>query len=320
MLHLVMMLHAYPPFHNAGAETMLHQINRWLVGRGHDVTVMQRDPLAGATWEGVRTTRRGPPRWIDRTIVGKTIVTHLDETQIAESAARRTGSPLVHILHNDKQLTFHGVTIADLIVANSEWVRALIPDNLADRPNMVLYPPTFVADYDTDPAERETITLINLLEGKGAGLFYDLARRLPDRQFVGVTGAYGVQLPAPVLPNLRIVRNRPDMTDVWAETRIYVQPSVYESFGKAAAEAMASAIPVIAHPTDGLLESLGSAGIFADRDDPDAWVEAIANLDNPKTYRHQAGAVRARAVELEKITIDQLEQFEAGLYSIARNA
>jgi glycosyltransferase involved in cell wall biosynthesis len=312
------MLHAYPPYHNAGAESYVHQLHRWLVGRGHEVQVLQRDPIAGPSWDGVKTGRRGPPRWVDRITSGKLILTHLDETPIAENAAGRTGSPLVHILHNDQQLDFHNVRRADLIVANSDWIAETIPDRFASTPTAVLYPPTFCADYETDPRERVAVTLVNLTREKGAHVFYELARRLPDRPFYAVTGAYGVQVPKPRdLDNVRPIRNRPNMAPVWDETRLYLQPSSYESYGKAAVEALASGIPVIAHPTEGLRESLGPAGVFVDRDDLDGWETAIRELDDPETYALASKAARARAEELEARTVAQLRNVETFLEELS---
>lgn len=317
-LRIVSMIHAYPPQHNAGAETFVHQLHLWLVGRGHEVTVLQRDPIFGPEWEGIKTTRRGPPRWVDRTIKSATILTHLDETPIAEAAARRTGRPLVHVLHNDQQLDYHNVRTADLIVANSDWIAETIPERLAGTPVTVLYPPTFTAGYPTSSTERDAITLVNMLEGKGAPLFYELARQLPARRFLAVTGAYGAQIPVPRdLPNIDRRPNRPEMGPVWDQTRIYLQPSVYESFGKAAVEALAAGIPVIAHPTDGLRESLGDAGIFCDRDEISEWIEAIKSLDDPKVYARQSKLARERAEALEEITAGQLERLELHLLEIS---
>jgi glycosyltransferase involved in cell wall biosynthesis len=65
---------------------------------------------------------------------------------------------------------------------------------------------------------------------------------------------------------------------VWAQTRVLMVPSVHESYGMAAVEALASGIPVIAHPTPGLREALGDAGTFVDRADVRAWVAAIKEL------------------------------------------
>jgi len=61
-------------------------------------------------------------------------------------------------------------------------------------------------------------------------------------------------------------------------------PSEYESWGRVGVEAMASGIPVIAHPTPGLQESLGDAGVFVDRNDIDGWERAIRRLLTPRAY------------------------------------
>lgn len=319
MVTVVYVLHGYPPHHNAGAETMAHEINRWLVGRGHDVTVLTRSTVAAAAqWEGVKTKARGPARWLDRQIAGAVVLTHLDETPLAEAAATRVGVPLVHVVHNDRQLDFHQVRKADLVVANTEWIRRTIPERLAGAPSIVVHPPTFTAEYPTSSPARRYVTLINLSDGKGAPLFYALARRLPDRDFLAVAGAYGVQLSKPEdLDNVTERHNRVEMAPVWDRTRVLLAPSVYESFGKAAAEALAGGIPVIAHPTPGLRESLGDAGIFVDRDDIDAWVAALAELDDPKVYAEASVQARARAVELEAMTRAQLETFETWLEKLA---
>jgi glycosyltransferase involved in cell wall biosynthesis len=318
MLRVLYVLHGYPPYHNAGAETMAHQVCRWLTARGHHVQVLARGVVAGPVFEGVRVKPRGPIRWLERELGPRTVVlTHLDETPLVEATARKAGAPLVHVLHNDRQLEFHGVTYAGLIVANTAWVAEAIPERLASVPRIVVHPPTFASEYPSEGPGRDSVTLVNLTEGKGAPLFYDLARRLPHRRFLAVTGAYGVQLKAPELPNLTVRPNRPDMAAVWAQTRVLVAPSSYESYGKAAVEALASAVPVIAHPTPGLVESLGPAGIFADRDDVDAWVDALDALDDPETYALAAKAARARAEELEAVTIAQLEALEGWLEKLA---
>jgi len=161
--------------------------------------------------------------------------------------------------------------------------------------------------------------LVNMLEAKGARVFYYLAARMPERKFLAVTGAYGKQIPVPAeLTNVTVRPNRVDMAPVWEQTRLYLQPSEYESYGKAAVEAMAHAIPVLAHPTAGLLESLGEAGVFIDREEGEKWVQAVTELDDPKTYRRQAKKARTRAEELEAINYTQLEALERALEEVAQ--
>lgn len=309
MIRLTSILHGYPPAHNAGAETYMHQVHRWLISRGHQVRVLVLKKPPADEYQKVETG------WLnhDEPLSDSVFLTHLDATRIAVGIADHYHRPLVHVLHNDRQLVAHRVRNASLIVANSNWIRPTIPSWLRKVPALTLYPPTFLADHATDPREREALTLVNLTAAKGAPLFYKLAPLLPDRPFIGVTGGYGRQTAAPRLPNLHILPNRPDLRPVWDETRIYLQPSSYESFGKAAMEAMASGIPVIAHPTPGLKEALGSAGIFCDRANLRDWWVAIRDLDTPAAYEKASAAALARARRVEVETVRQLGAFEAAL-------
>lgn len=309
MIRLTSILHGYPPVHNAGAEHYMHQVHRWLIARGHQVRVLVAKQPPANEYEKVETG------WLnhDEPLTDSIFLTHLDATRLAVGIADHYHRPLVHVLHNDRQLVAHRVRQAALIVANSDWIRPSIPSWLADVPVLTLYPPTFLADHATDPRERDALTLINLTNAKGAPLFYKLAHLLPDTQFIGVIGGYGRQTAAPRLDNLHILPNRPNLRPVWDETRIYLQPSSYESFGKAAMEAMASAIPVIAHPTPGLQEALGPTGIFCDRANLQEWWVAIRNLDHPVTYQKAAAQALARARDVEAETVRQLGAFEAAL-------
>lgn len=315
-MRVVFILHGYPPFHNAGAETYAHNLNLWLKARGHDVLALTRD--SAVDWQGITVRKRAAMRRVDAIVnEADLIITHLDETRIAEAAAARAGKPIAHVLHNDRQLQFHKVQKADLIISNSRWIVDRIPQRLRQAPTVVLYPPTFLNGLPTESPDREAITLVNMLEAKGARVFYYLAARFPERPFLAVTGAYGAQMPVPAgLENVRVRPNRVDMGPVWEATRLYIQPSEYESWGKAAVEAMAHGIPVIAHPTAGLLESLGDAGIFIDREEGEKWVQAVEALDDPKAYKHQAELVRARATELEAITYKQLEALEEAMLKV----
>lgn len=70
----------------------------------------------------------------------------------------------------------------------------------------------------------------------------------------------------------------------------------------AAVEALASGIPVIAHPTPGLREALGDAATFIDRDDHRAWADAVAGLyaDGPRRAKATAAALARSAFLADK--------------------
>ncbi|MGY0063372.1 glycosyltransferase [Streptomyces sp. LZ34] len=76
-------------------------------------------------------------------------------------------------------------------------------------------------------------------------------------------------------------------------------PSVYESYGMAAVEAMCSGIPVIAAPTPGLVESLSWASTFAAGDDLDGWVSTIRHLSLRDRWHAASLAARERVAELD---------------------
>jgi glycosyltransferase involved in cell wall biosynthesis len=76
-------------------------------------------------------------------------------------------------------------------------------------------------------------------------------------------------------------------------------PSAHESWGRVGVEAMTSGIPVIAAPTAGLKESLGDAGVFCDRDDLDAWEQALRRLLDGRRWKAASRKAKARAAELD---------------------
>ncbi|MFI7020964.1 glycosyltransferase [Streptomyces sp. NPDC050164] len=73
----------------------------------------------------------------------------------------------------------------------------------------------------------------------------------------------------------------------------------------AAVEALASGIPVIAHPTPGLREALGDAGTFVDRADYRAWGNTIRDLYRTGDPRAEATAA---ALERSAVLADQTRE------------
>jgi glycosyltransferase involved in cell wall biosynthesis len=306
---LLAITHMYPPNHLAGAEMMLHTILRSAAKLGHTSTVAVRDhDNHPHDLDGVRITGLG--EGIGMLVSNSDVVfTHLDETRTAMIACATHHKPLVHLVHNHVQLSHNGVSprTAQLVVFNSNSLADVVP---WPGPKVVLHPPVIAADYRTarQPGEPGAISLVNMSYEKGADRFYDLARGMPDRAFFGVQGAYGSQI-VHKLDNVLHLKQFPAIRELYRQTRILLMPSTYESYGRVGVEAAASGIPTIASPTPGLLESLGDAGIFVDRDRPVDWIKAVEGLDDPETYREASDRARARSAELDRERVTSVRLF-----------
>lgn len=312
-MNVLAVVHKYPPLHNAGAEYMLHAVLRFLAGRGHQVTVVCASRgVAPGPWEldgiSVEVNYR-PGRLVGATDV---VITHLDLTRVAVRLAAQYRVPVVHLVHNHRQLDFNRVLPdeARLVVFNSHWLAAEVawPGR-----NLVLYPPVDRADYETTPGDA--VMLANLAAAKGAATFYAVAAALPERSFLGVQGAYAPQ-DTRAASNVELIDNTPRMRELYGRTRVVLMPSLYESFGRVAVEAAWSGIPTIAHPTAGLRESLGPAGLFVDRDDVTGYVDLVRHLDDPAFYADVGAAYRARAETLARLTGPQLEELDMALANL----
>lgn len=297
-LHIGALVHMYPPHHNAGAEHMLHAILAEAVRRGHKATV--------ALSQGGRRGSLGIGDYsLDGVSVCETtaalegvdcIFTHLDRTTDAEAVCTAKNIPCIQLFHNHYQTKL--AVRCDLAAYNSRWLAEDFPCTF---PSIVIPPPIDMDAYRVKPGQY--ITLINLSAAKGANMFYALAERFPNLDFLGVKGAYGEQVLRDDLDNVRLIDNTPDVCTVYSQTRVLLVPSIYESYGRVAVEASASGIPVIANATPGLKEALGVTGIFPARKEPllletrselsvdnlEAWADALTDvLTNWKGYSTRA--------------------------------
>jgi len=294
----------YPPASRVGAWLATHRLMRHVVERGHHVHVFaqldraQRYELDGVV---VDTGLRGASYAHEIAADADVVVSHCGDGGFGAEVAAAAGRPSVRMAHGGGP---HGALDAALVVFNSESLR-----DASDwsGPSIVVRPYVDPAEYRTKPGD--CITLVNLAEAKGGGLFGRLARAMPDRPFLGVRGGYGAQQ-VPPWRNVTVIGPTSNMRDdVYARTRVLLMPSLYETWGMVGVEAMASGIPVIASPTPGLRESLGAAARFAPLDDPHDWVAAIDEVlgDWPAWSR------RAKARSRELARIDDRDRFVEAL-------
>jgi glycosyltransferase involved in cell wall biosynthesis len=275
--------------------------------RGHRVVICSAAPPR-APFEGVELVDLfGPDRQavIDRAELFLTAY-YPDYADLAIRYSRARRTPLVHLIdslkYRDRLAPLASVPNQYAIYC-SEWTR----DHIGiDLPFEVVRSPVDWREHQVQTTRRY-ITLSNVSEFKGGSLLVELARRLPHKPFLGVVGAYGDQIVERRLPNLTYVPQRPGLREVFAATGLLLMPTVQESWGRVAVEAMSSGIPVIAHYSPGIAEALSDAGLFCDRDQPEEWVRTIEALDDPAFYAEVSGRCTRRSRELDPAA--DLERF-----------
>jgi glycosyltransferase involved in cell wall biosynthesis len=312
-MNIVASIHLYHPNHNCGAEAMMHQVLKSLQEKGHNVRVLLNQAnhykiTSNYVFDGVDVFPPNPNVVEGLYNWANVIFTHLDYTRWSIHMAAMHKKPVMHFIHN----THLYPEIADAektqyVVYNSQWAK----DKLNYKwDNMIMTPPVDWRHYDTkvNTMKSQYVTLINVNENKGGKIFTEIARAMPNKQFLGVLGSYDEQVTAN-LPNLKYISNTVDILDVYKQTRTLLMPSTYESWGRTATEAMCSGIPVISSEAEGLKENCGNAGIYIkNRNDVKEWVEAIAKLDDEKTYFTASKKAKARSREHDpRETLDRFE-------------
>jgi glycosyltransferase involved in cell wall biosynthesis len=172
----------------------------------------------------------------------------------------------------------------------------------------------------TGDPDRGAVTMVNPSEAKGIGMFLELARRLPDADFLavptwGTTAADRRALAR--RPNIRLTEPVEDIDDLLARTRVLVMPSVWqETFGMTAVEAMLRGIPVVASDIGGLPEAmLGVPHLLPPRA-TGAWVDVVSRLLTDRDH-YQAISALAREAATRYVASTRIEDVAAYLHTVA---
>lgn len=304
-------IHLYPPVHNCGSEWMAHNINKFLVSKGHEVRVILHQAhryniKVPYTIDGVEVV--GPTHQVDQYRWPDVLLTHLEYTGHTLALGGLAKKPVVQFVHGDS--VYQSVVNARYarIVYNSQW----LADKLNYKWDSHVFQPFCDVDHinvNDDPYNNEYIALVNLNKNKGVETFYRLAESMPERKFLGVIGGYDDQI-IKDLPNVTIVPNAKDIREYYKKIRVILMPSKLESWGMVATEAMCNGIPVICNKTPGLSENCGDAAMYCDRDNLSEWVHAIQALDMKNVYDYFSLLGRSRAKELgDRNRLVNLEKF-----------
>lgn len=296
-MHVAAVTPLYPPKSLVGAWLATHEYLSALVQAGHTVTVVpslaKSEP--GYTLDGVQVLP-GVKHLVDVVKSGDVVVSHFGDQGTAHDLAVQRGIPSVRIVHGlagETQLKRLKVRPPSLLVWNSE---ASLRAAKWDGPSLVARPVLEPSRFVTTPGDR--VTQVNLSDAKGGQMFSKLVRFMPDVRFLGVRGGYGKQRDL-YGHNVDVIQPTSRMRDVYRQTRVVVMPSLHETWGMVGPEAMCSGIPVVAAPTPGLRESLGSAGMFVELRDFGGWLAAVRSLvDDESAWSVASERALRRAEEL----------------------
>ena len=132
----------------------------------------------------------------------------------------------------------------------------------------VIHPPIYEGADDrpqkTMACPTGLVLMINPCAVKGIEIFLKLAERFPEFPFGALPG-WGTTADDLAalrrLPNVRILRNEPNIDDVLKQARLLLMPSIwYEGFGLIVMEAMLRGLPVISSDSGGLMEAKEGTG------------------------------------------------------------
>lgn len=274
----------YPPHRFIGSELMTHKLLKALHLAGCPVVVKPRIRQGAWVHDCIAVLGRPSPA-----PTADVAIVHAGYSWPGVEYRAQTGAPLVMICHNTSEAVQDDVEKArpDLVIVNSETMRAELGVEA-----LVVNPP---APPVTSLPGGDRIVTLSLNGLKGGAQFLRLAGSMPERRFLGVRSGYGRQHDAD-LPNLEVLDHVPHdqlAERVWSQAGVFLQLSESESWGMAAAEAQAHGVPVIAHPTSGLRENLGSAAVWVDRDDTRGLAAAVEQVLADRSFRWAAVA-RAR--------------------------
>lgn len=346
--------HYYMPQSFGGMSITLHHLCVALGRRGHDVSVLCGLRKKGSfglrtkIFMKLRTICGFPKIALDRGLGYRvwrcwSPIEHLDgvcnweqpdiivimggKAVPAARAARQTGVPILVQVH-DVETHFHGGDFAEITdlpcVANSHFTAEFYLKEFGARPS-VIYPYIDEERYSIS-ADRSSVVFVNPYVHKGLREALAIASQCPEIPFVFVgklpdggddLGAFATQVCA--LANVRLLSPTSNMKEIYRMARILLAPSQWqEAYGRVAAEAQISGIPVIGSSQGGLPEAIGDGGIVLAPNDPiEEWSSALRSLWNDKDqYKKMKIAAFANArrrkggiAEQEKIMRDTISSF-----------
>lgn len=322
-IRMLWILHGYVPKVNAGSEVCAHTINKYLMNKPYKYDIWVASPgFSNITYDGVRCFDLHDTNTLLKILNTSSIVhshSYIYRNQMKWICKKR-GIPFVEWVHTDNYVRSvptnrwmdPSVQSRHWTVFNSQSLQTTRPDVFLKNSH-IIHP---IVDYHNyyikeDEKMPKYVTLSNVNENKGGSILIQLAKALPEFQFLGILGGYRAQIVEHGIPNLHYAQNTTEIKDAYVQTWVQIMPSKEETWGRTAVEAMSSGIPVLAHPTPGLLECCSNAAIYCNRDDITEWISALRRLKADKEfYNSQSKKAYERARQLDpKQSLEQMEHW-----------
>ncbi len=300
----------YVPNMTAGAEITSHITNKQLLKDGFEVTVIVKNYVTDRQ-DGVKILKShdevydATPEAQDALQKASVICVQNLYYDTGLNYAKKYRKPICYFIHaTSRGKEFFGYTGAwPIYIVYNSW--SMKADIGANYKNYVLKPYVDMKRFKPLAAaagspSRYYVTLVNLNQSKGGQILIDLAKAMPDVQFLGVEGGYGNQIRDYSVPNITYIPKTNKIEDVYAKSRIVLMPSAFETWGRVAIEAMASGVPVIINDVQGMREACQEGALVANRSDLSEWIRLIRRLrNNPVFYSEQVQKAQQRIRELE---------------------
>ncbi len=167
-------------------------------------------------------------------------------------------------------------------------------------------PPAF--DDVVAATHGDAIGFIKPIPHKGVRMVYDIARAMPERQFVILRGEWQDLEVIERLPNVEFMEPVADIREFYARVRLVLMPSLSEDAGTVAQECALNGIPCLSNNVGGLNETNGGL-LFAPAEPVGAWTRFIGYLDDPASYEAVVSSQRAHLATLDHAgSLDLLAQ------------
>lgn len=318
---LTAFLHGYPPLWSMGGEMATHRALRAVPGSVVFTTALEEYQLDGvsvmpATGVSVQCIKDDA-----RSVGASVLFGHSRLSDETIRAARHLDLSSILTVHAPPQFgkdlrrarASATVRLYNTEVARKEW---------HDPEGWLLHPP-IGEPLKMLEGPRNALTLTSSLVNKGASRVLQLAARRWDQRFIIVESpahpthgdpAFWEQ--AEKLGNVEIwPRLHPDeMNRLWAETRVLLVPSRYETYGMAAVEAAWYGIPSVHVDTPHVREGIGTAALLLKTTKIDELDHSLTQVE--LEYDIWSERAYSRVGMLAWREVEELERFAGGVAAL----